>query len=110
MLELNLAELNLTILDRGGREHAIAAAAGDVLMHVLREHVDITLGTCGGEISCGTCLVRLSDEWIAAAGSAGEDEAEMLQALEAGEGSRLSCQIVLDEKADGMRATIAAEA
>jgi ferredoxin, 2Fe-2S len=105
-----LSDVNLTITDRAGTDHAIVAATGDSLMQILREHVDITLGTCGGEISCGTCLVRLSDAWQAAIAPAGEDEAEMLDALGAGEGERLSCQIVLDAGADGKQATIAPEA
>lgn len=102
-----MSDINLKIVDRDGGEHAVSADAGATLMSVLREHVDLTLGTCGGAISCGTCLVRVSPEWAAAIDPAGEDEAEMLEALGAeGAEARLSCQLVLDSAADGMSATI----
>ena len=101
-----MSELKLTVIDRDGQTHQVAAETGEVLMHVLRDHVDITLGTCGGEISCGTCLVRLSAEWAGGIAVAGEDEAEMLEALGAEGNARLSCQIRLDSAADNMQATL----
>lgn len=102
-----MSELNLTITDREGVTRDIQASAGDLLMQVLREQVDLTLGTCGGAISCGTCLVQLSPEWFASLGPAGEDEAEMLEALGAEGAFRLSCQLTLSDSAAGCRATIA---
>ncbi len=102
-----MSDVNLTVVDREGQTRNIAANSGDVLMQVLRDHVDLTLGTCGGAISCGTCLVRLSPEWLAAIDAADEDEAEMLEALGADSQSRLSCQLRLDAAADGMCAVIA---
>lgn len=102
-----MTAITLNIVDRDGGEHAVSAAAGTTLMSVLREHVDLTLGTCGGAISCGTCLVRLSPDWAAGLAPAGEDEAEMLEALGAeGAEARLSCQLTLDDAADGKTATI----
>lgn len=86
---------------------SVAANPGDLLMQVLREQVDLTLGTCGGAISCGTCLVQLSPEWFGALEPAGEDEVEMLEALGAEGPVRLSCQLVLDGGANGCAATIA---
>jgi len=102
-----LADVNLTVIDREGQTRIIAADKGAVLMQVLRDHVDLTLGTCGGAISCGTCLVRLSPQWLAGIEAAGEDEAEMLEALGADETSRLSCQLTLNAAADGQQAVIA---
>ena len=102
-----MSGLNLTITDRTGETHSVAATEGQVLMEVLRDRIDLTLGTCGGAISCGTCLVRLSSGWFAALAPAGEDEAEMLAALGAEGPVRLSCQLVLDAAAEGGQATIA---
>jgi 2Fe-2S ferredoxin len=71
--------------------------------------VDITVtDRAGGAISCGTCLVRLSPGWLAALPAASEDEAEMLEALDADGECRLSCQMVLDDGADGQTATLVA--
>lgn len=102
-----MTELNLTITDREGAVRTVSAQPGDLLMQVLRDQVDLTLGTCGGAISCGTCLVQLSPEWFDALEPACEEEAEMLEALGAEGPVRLSCQLVLDASADGCRAMIA---
>ena len=96
----------MTVIDREGQTRNVVATTGTVLMEVLREHVELTLGTCGGAISCGTCLVQLSPEWFSALEPAGEDEAEMLEALGAEGLVRLSCQMVLDASADKGQATI----
>lgn len=101
-----MADVTLTIVDRDGVSRQVTAGTGSVLMEVLRESVDVTLGTCGGQISCGTCLVRLDPEWYAELEAPGEDEVEMLEALEAPPRSRLSCQLVLDDRARDMRATV----
>ena len=102
-----MSAISLKITDRDGGEHSVTADAGVSLMSVLREHIDLTLGTCGGAISCGTCLVRLSPEWAGSIAPAGEDEAEMLEALGAeGVDARLSCQLLLDDAANGMSAAI----
>ncbi len=101
--------MKLTVVDRAGEPHEVSAEPGDVLMHVLRDKVDYDIGICGGEISCGTCLVRLSAQWREHITAAGEDETEMLEALDAGADSRLACQIVVDAAAAGMQATILQE-
>lgn len=102
-----MSAITLNIVDRDGGQHTVSAETGASLMSVLREHVDLTLGTCGGAISCGTCLVRLSPDWAASLAPAGEDEAEMLEALGAeGVEARLSCQLTLDGAAHGKTATI----
>jgi 2Fe-2S ferredoxin len=101
-----LSEVTLTVIDRNGATRQVIAATGNVLMHVLRDNIDIDIGICGGEISCGTCLVRLNRDWFEHIAAAGDDERDMLDALEAQDTARLGCQIVLDETADGMQATL----
>lgn len=101
-----MSEVKLKIVDREGETHQLNAAAGENLMHVLRDNVDLAIGTCGGEISCGTCLVQLSPEDAGRLSPAGEDEVEMIEALGAPNHARLACQVVLDNKADGLQATI----
>ena len=99
-----MTEIRLNVTDRTGGRHDLVAATGRILMHVLRDNVDLMIGTCGGELSCGTCLVRLTR--ADSIEPAGADEAEMLEALNAGDNARLACQIVLDETSDGMQATL----
>ena len=80
-----------------------------VLMHVLRDNVDDNVGICGGSISCGTCMVQLNPEWYAALPPATEDERELLAAFNAPLHARLGCQLILDDAADGMQATLVYE-
>ena len=102
-----MAEVKLTVIDRDQETRQVTAEPGTLLMAVLREQVDLTIGTCGGAISCGTCLVTLSPEWAASLPAASEDEAEMLEALEATPGARLSCQICVTDAAQGAEAVLA---
>ena len=102
-----MTAVNLTITDREGQTRTVSATAGDSLMQVLREKIDLTIGTCGGAISCGTCLVSLSPEWLSALPAPDGDEADMLEALSAEDDCRLSCQLILDAAADGQQATLA---
>jgi ferredoxin, 2Fe-2S len=104
-----VSEVKLTIIDRDGETHRVSTETGGMLMHVLRDNVDLDIGICGGEISCGTCLVQLNSEFAARIATAGEDEAEMLDALGAQGNARLACQIVLDDAVDGLQATILQE-
>lgn len=101
-----MSELKLTVIDRDGENHQVATETGELLMHVLRDKVDPMIGICGGEMSCGSCLVRLNAEWAERIAVAGEDETEMLEALGAEGNSRLSCQIKLDNEADNMQASL----
>jgi 2Fe-2S ferredoxin len=102
----SLSEVKLAIVDRAGKTHHLICGTGNVLMHVLRDNIDVDVGICGGEISCGTCLVRLNRDWFENVAAAGQDERDMLDALAARDTARLACQIVLDETADGMQATL----
>lgn len=101
-----MSQVQLTVIDRDNQTKDVTAEPGVLLMNVLREQVDLTIGTCGGAISCGTCLVTLSPEWAASLPAASEDEAEMLEALEAVPGARLSCQICVTPAAAGAQAAL----
>jgi 2Fe-2S ferredoxin len=87
----------------------VRARCGEALMPFLRDQIDVTIGTCGGELSCGTCLVVLGEGWADCIPAPTADESEMLDALGAEPGSRLACQLVLSETASGLSLTIAPE-
>jgi ferredoxin len=67
-------------------------------------------GTCEGQMACSTCHVIVAPEWFDKLPPAVEEEEDMLD-LAAGvtRTSRLSCQIVLDERLDGLEVRIPAE-
>lgn len=64
-------------------------------------HID---GECGGCLSCATCHVFVSPEWLAKTGVLGEVEDTMLEMAEVAResNSRLSCQIIVSVELDGL--------
>jgi 2Fe-2S ferredoxin len=102
-----VTELSLSVVGRTGELRHLRARRGESLMAVLRDQVDVEIGTCGGALSCGTCLVLFDEAEGARLPPAGADELEMLQALDAPPEARLACQLMLSEALDGMRLTVA---
>jgi 2Fe-2S ferredoxin len=58
---------------------------------------------CGGALSCATCHVRVTPEWMERVGPAGETERAMLEFDgNVTDASRLSCQIAVGAELDGV--------
>lgn len=58
---------------------------------------------CGGACACATCHVYIEGKWFGIVGGPGEMEEDMLDfAFELKENSRLSCQIEVSDKLDGL--------
>lgn len=82
-----------------GTERVVDAAAGDSVMQTaVRNGVQGILGQCGGQLSCATCHVFLTEQ-ADDFPPVGEDEDEMLDvtATDRQDSSRLSCQLVLSD-------------
>ena len=61
------------------------------------------LADCGGACSCATCHVYVDTEWADSMPARSDDEEAMLEfAAEPNEQSRLSCQIELTDRLDGL--------
>lgn len=103
----------LHITDRNGQSHTLEGADGWRVMELLRDHgtgnpnLNVE-GLCGGACDCATCHVIVAPEWADRLHPAREDELFKLDELPAIEPtSRLSCQILWDEKLDGLTLTLA---
>ena len=58
---------------------------------------------CGGECSCATCHVLVTDDWMAQTGTAGDQENSMLDLNPDREDrSRLACQLMMSDDLDGL--------
>ena len=58
---------------------------------------------CGGSMACATCHVYVEEKWLDKIPKAEEAEVDMIDmAYEPKKNSRLSCQIIVDEKLDGL--------
>lgn len=88
------------VVDHAGVQQACEADAGDVLMETLRElgRVD---AICGGSLSCGTCAVRIAPPWADDLPLAPTAERDLVSGLGL-DGARLSCQLRIDARLDGM--------
>lgn len=94
----------ITIIDPDGLEHRLDAESGVSVMTVARRHaVSGIQAICGGACVCATCHVHVDPAWMAAAGPAIGEEAEMLDfAADRRPGSRLSCQLRMVPTLDGL--------
>jgi 2Fe-2S ferredoxin len=102
--------MKLNVTDRDGAAHQLEGQESEVLMPLLRDGIDNTVGICGGVISCGTCLVRVDEAWADRLPEPSVDEAEMVEAITDEPRCRLACQIVLSADMDGLVLTIAPDA
>jgi len=94
----------ITYIEFNGIPHQVEVASG---MSVMEGAIDNNIpgieAECGGACSCATCHVYVDPAWVAATGSAGHLEKDMLEcAMDLQETSRLSCQIEVSDKLDGL--------
>lgn len=103
--------IDLKVVKRDGTEVSIQANPGSSVMEALRDNgLDELLALCGGCCSCATCHVYIEAGPNGASQVGGADEDDLLDSSDhRQENSRLSCQIMLDQKMDGMILRIAPE-
>ncbi|HKJ16105.1 MAG TPA: 2Fe-2S iron-sulfur cluster-binding protein [Xanthomonadales bacterium] len=102
--------IRINVKDRFGDSHQLEGESGDRLMEILREVPWGVEAICGGMCSCATCHVFVDPQWRERFDACEADEEELLDFLDhRQEGSRLSCQLELDDKHDGLTITLAPE-
>ena len=94
----------VTFIDSGGQRRECEAVAGQSLMEVARANgISEIEARCGGMLTCATCHVYVDAAWAARLDPPDEFERDMIEnALDPGPTSRLSCQIRLDARHDGL--------
>ena len=101
----------LLVTDRAGTTTEVDGEAGLSVMEIIRDNgFDELLALCGGSCSCATCHVHVAPDWMAAVGSPGADEDDLLDSSDnRTANSRLSCQMTFSESLDGLEVQIAPE-
>lgn len=102
----------ITVISRTGEERQVDAEIGKTLMQVVRDDsgFEDLIAMCGGCLSCATCHVHVEGAAEGALPPLGPDEDDLLAGSpERNICSRLSCQIVITDKLDGIRVQIADE-
>lgn len=104
--------INLTVKTRDGVAHGIEAAPGLTLMEAIRKaDIDEVVALCGGSCSCATCHIFVEAGPDDIRSPASEDEDDLLDSSDyRAPNSRLSCQILLDERLQGLVVEVAPEA
>ena len=100
----------MTFIDPQGKRHEVDAPEGLSVLEVAHlKNFDLE-GACEGSMACSTCHVIVDAEWFDKLEEASEEEEDMLDmAFDVCETSRLGCQIIINEKTDGLVVTLPAE-
>lgn len=91
-------------VEPNGTEHCLDVPVGVTVMEgAVQAGLPWIDADCGGGCSCATCHIIVDAAWFEKAGPPDEMERDMLElAVEPREHSRLSCQIRVDSKLDGL--------
>jgi 2Fe-2S ferredoxin len=92
-----------------GASSEVEAKSGYTLMEVaVDNNIEGVVAECGGACACATCHVYVDDAWVPRLPAVDDMEDAMLDsAQDRRSGSRLSCQIELDDSLDGLVITVA---
>jgi len=96
--------VKITFVQEDGTRQEVNAEPGLTVMEAAKtEDVPGIEAECGGACACATCHVYVEPEWREAVGPPSEMEEDMLDfAFDVREESRLSCQIRVSDKLDGL--------
>ena len=94
-------------IDHEGTERQTEGKSGETVMEVAIKHsIPGIDAECGGACACATCHIYVDKSFMPKVGQPEEMEQAMLDFAEgANETSRLSCQISITDKLDGLRVT-----
>lgn len=95
----------ITLVAADGDTHSLDAASGQSLMQAaVAAGLGNILGECGGAAMCATCHVVVDDAWLARMPPMEEGEDGMLDATASPRrpGSRLSCQLRIQDDWQGL--------
>ena len=101
-----MPKINYT--EHNGKLHKIEVANGlSVMEGAVQNNIPGIDADCGGSMACATCHVYVKEEWFDRLEKKEDGEEDMLDmAYEPNKFSRLSCQLIVTDKLDGLEVTI----
>ncbi len=100
--------MHIHVTDQEGKRHSLDAVEGWRVMEIIREHGLDIKAECGGACACATCHVYVAPDWAAKLHMPHAEEHEMLDgAFHVEDNSRLSCQIIMHERLNGIELALA---
>ena len=97
----------ITYIDSSGNSKTIDVANGlSVMEGAIQNDIPGIDADCGGGMACATCHVYVKEEWLNKLDKPEDAEQDMIDmAFEPKKNSRLSCQIIVSDKLDGLIVT-----
>jgi 2Fe-2S ferredoxin len=94
----------ITYIEHNGTEHVVEVPNGlSVMQGAVNNDIPGIDADCGGACACATCHVFVDPDWFALTGEKESMEMSMLDFANGTEpNSRLSCQIQVSDKLDGL--------
>jgi 2Fe-2S ferredoxin len=96
-------------VDSEGARREIDVEAGNTIMEAAIDNdVPGIVAECGGACACATCHAYIDEDWVARLPEMDDMEDAMLDsALDRKANSRLTCQISMTDKLDGIEVVVA---
>ena len=97
----------ITYVTRDNQTTTVEVANGLTVMEgAVQNDIPGIDADCGGGMACATCHVYVEDSWLNKLPKPEEAEQDMIDmAYKPNKNSRLSCQIVVSDKIDGLTVT-----
>jgi len=94
----------ITYIENNGKEHTVDVQNGLTVMEgAVQNDIPGIDADCGGSMACATCHVYVKDDWYDKLDEKSEGEDDMIdQAYDPKKNSRLSCQITVSDKIEGL--------
>ena len=94
----------ITYVEHSGKLHTIQVQNGLTVMEgAVQNNIPGIDADCGGSMACATCHVYVKEEWFNKLPKKEDGEEDMLDmAYEPNKFSRLSCQLTVSDKLEGM--------
>ena len=94
----------ITYIEHNGKSHTIDVAKGlSVMEGAIQNNITGIDADCGGSMACATCHVYVKEEWFDKLPKKEDGEDDMIDmAYEPNKFSRLSCQLTVSKKLDGL--------
>ena len=94
----------ITYITHDNKNHTIDVQNGLTVMEgAVQNDIPGIDADCGGGMACATCHVYINDEWFNKLPPKEDGEEDMLDmAFEPKKNSRLSCQITVSDKIEGL--------
>ena len=94
----------ITYIESNGKSHTIEVAKGlSVMEGAVQNNIPGIDADCGGGMACATCHVYVKEEWFDKLPKKEDGEEDMIDmAYEPNKYSRLSCQLTVSDKLEGL--------